>query len=163
MPMFSSALSTWTPAVIADGAQVSTLNFHALRSAAATNFCRICEVYIGGEATSSTVDAFALRRHTTHSTGPTNLVPAPLNPASQAAVHQSFQAVATTLPTVAAIATIRHLLNLSLNAFGGIVRWYAAPGEEIWFFGVTANNDEISLSTTVGTGVVSSHFIVEEL
>jgi hypothetical protein len=55
------------------------------------------------------------------------------------------------------------LLNLSFNAFGGIVRWVAAPGQEIGMLGNTASLGEISLSAYTGgtPGLMGSHFILE--
>jgi hypothetical protein len=68
--------------------------------------------------------------------------------------------VAATGPTIAATA---HLLNLSLNTFGGIIRWAAAPGDEIWATASTAPNGEIVLDSISGTGVVSTHIHFESL
>ncbi len=159
---YTSAVSGWTPAATADGAQLSASGYHALRTAAATDMARIVEVGVQGEATSSTVNQMALRRHTTHATTPTNRVPAPLNPYSQVSVFQGF-ITASTNPTVAALATIQHVINLSFNAFGGLARWVAAPDEEIYLITATANNDEISLASVSGVGLVSSHYVVEEM
>ncbi len=159
---YTSAVTSWTPAATADGAQLSASGYHALRAAAATDMARVLEIYAGGEATSSTVNAWAVRRHTTHATTPTNRVPVPFNPYSQVSVFQGF-ITASTNPTVAALATVQHVINLSFNTFGGIVRWVAAPDEEIYIITVTANNDEISLSTVTGAGIASSHFVVEEM
>ena len=123
---------------------------------------RTNEVSIGGEATSSTVNVWTIRRHTTASTTPTNRVPVPFNPYSVASVFQGF-ITASTNPTVAALATIQHVINLSFNTFGGIVRWVAAPDEEIYVITASANNNEVSLSTVTGAGVASSHYVVEEM
>lgn len=162
--VFTSAVSTWTPTTTADGAQLTGSGYHALRSATASgDFCRVLEFFIGGEASSSSVDSVAVRRHTTHASTPTNRVPASANPSSQASVFQGF-ITASTNPTVAALATIQHVLNFPFNAFGGVVRWVAAPGQEIWIYSNSANTDELSLSTIgTGTGVVSSHYAVEEM
>ena len=56
-----------------------------------------------------------------------------------------------------------HLLNLSFNAFGGIVRWVAAPGEEIYIVGNTASVGEASLSAFTGgtPGALGAHVIYE--
>ena len=56
------------------------------------------------------------------------------------------------------------LLNLSFNAFGGIVRWVAAPGQELGMLGNTAALlGELSLSAFTGgtPGLMGSHFIFE--
>jgi hypothetical protein len=56
-----------------------------------------------------------------------------------------------------------HLLNLSFNAFGGIVRWVAAPGEEIYAVGNTTPAGEVSLSAFTGgtPGALGAHLIYE--
>lgn len=56
-----------------------------------------------------------------------------------------------------------HLLNLSFNAFGGIVRWVAAPGEEIVNVGNAVNTGEISWSAFTGgtPGLMSCHMVYE--
>jgi len=55
------------------------------------------------------------------------------------------------------------LLNLAFNAFGGIVRWVAAPGEQISSVGASANLGEVSLSAFTGgtPGLMGSHLIYE--
>jgi len=55
------------------------------------------------------------------------------------------------------------LLNLSFNAFGGIVRWVAAPEEVIDIVGNTASLGEVSLSAFTGgtTGLLGAHMIYE--
>jgi len=66
----------------------------------------------------------------------------------------------TTLPQRSATL---HLLNLSFNAFGGIIRWMAAPGEEITIIGNAVNTGEISFSAlNIGTqGLLGSHVVYE--
>jgi hypothetical protein len=56
-----------------------------------------------------------------------------------------------------------HLLNLSFNALGGIVRWVAAPGEEITVYGTAALIGEVSLSAFTGgtPGLMGVHLIYE--
>jgi hypothetical protein len=66
----------------------------------------------------------------------------------------------TTLPQRS---STRHLLNLSFNAFGGIVRWVAAPGSELMLIGNAVNTGEISWSAFTGgtPGLMSAHCIYE--
>ena len=53
-------------------------------------------------------------------------------------------------------------LNLAFNAFGGVVRWVAAPGEEWWMIGTGANvATTLSNNTGSTTGTVSSHINYE--
>ncbi len=57
----------------------------------------------------------------------------------------------------------RHLLQLSFNAFGGIVRWLAAPGEELSIVGLAVDTGSFSLSAYTGgtPGPLGSHIIYE--
>jgi hypothetical protein len=66
----------------------------------------------------------------------------------------------TTLPQRS---STRHLLNLSYNGFGGIVRWVAAPGAELTLIGNAVNTGEISWSAFTGgtAGLMSGHCIYE--
>lgn len=159
MAQYSNAAAGWTPVAHADAASALASNsYQAVRTTAASTI-RTTEIFVGGEATSSTVNRMAYRRASTNAATPTNVAPAPLNPLSAAAVHQGYVA-ATTGPT---IASTGHLLNLAFNAFGGVIRWVAAPGEEIWATASTAPNGEMVLDSVSGTGVVSSHIVDEEM
>ena len=54
------------------------------------------------------------------------------------------------------------LLPLTFNAFGGVVRWLAAPGQEVVMFGASASFGEVSLSArSGGGGIASAHLIFE--
>ena len=117
------------------------------------------EIFVGGEATSSTVNRMALRRLSTNGATPTNQVPAALNSLSAASVSQGYVA-ATTGPT---IASTQHLIHVPFNAFGGVVRWVAAPGEEVWATASTAPTGELVFDSISGIGVVSSDIKFEEV
>lgn len=157
--LYSTAVSGWTPVAHADGAaSLANNSYHGLRTET-SNQIRITEVFIGGEATSSTVNRMSLRRLSTNSSTPTNLTPGPLHPWSAASAANHFVA-ATTGPTIASTV---HLLDLALNVFGGIIRWVAHPGEEIWALNSTAPNGEVALDSISGTGVVSTNLIFEEM
>lgn len=160
MAQYGTAASGWTPVAHADGASsLANSSYHAVR-AVSTSTLRITEVFIGGEATSSTVNRMSLRRCSTNASTPvTTLLPAPLNPLSQACASQ-FYTTATTGPT---IASTNHLMNLAFNAFGGVIRVVPAPGEEVWATASTAPNGEIVLDSISGTGVVSTEVVFEEI
>ena len=83
--------------------------------------------------------------------------------AALAAPPSTFNKAATNKPQRSA--TLGGLLNLSFNAFGGIVRWVAAPGEEISMVGNTASLGEVSLSAFTGgtAGLLGAHMIYEPL
>lgn len=159
MAQYTTAAAGWTPVAHADAASsLANNSYHALRTTTASTL-RVTEVFIGGEATSSTVNRMSLRRLSTNASTPTDVTPAPLNPLSAPSVSQGYVA-ASTGPT---IASTGHLLNLAMNTFGGIVRWVAAPGQEIYATAQTAPNGQLCLDSISGTGVVSTHMIFEEL
>ena len=68
-----------------------------------------------------------------------------------------------TLANVAAGVSLQGPATLSFNAFGGLIRWVYAPGEEVGLLGSAATAGEISLSAFTGgtPGLVGSHMIIE--
>lgn len=161
MAKYATNRAGWTPVAHADGAAaLANASYHALRTTTAST-ARIVDIIVTGEAPStSTVDEIRLRRLSTNATTPTDIAPAPLNPLfASAAVSQSYSAAATG-PT---IASTSHLVDLGLNAFGGKVRWFAGPDEEIYLSAQTAPNGQVVIDSMSGLGVVSTHMIYEEL
>lgn len=165
MAQYSFAFSSWAPAAQADTTTLTASKFQAIQGAAAPFIGRITECLVSGEAVSAAVNILLLARDTTVFITPTALATgqtvAGLNPSSP--TKSSLTCVnATTTPQRSATA---HLLTLSFNAFGGIIRWAAAPGEELYYTGATQPNGELSLSgfTGSGTGQMSSHIVFEEM
>lgn len=118
----------------------------------------IDEIFIGGEATSSTVNRMVLRRSTTNGTSATTQTPSEMDVRSSAALVQGATTW-TTEPTTAAAPAI---WTTALNVFGGVVRWVAAPGQELVIQGATAGNSEVSFESASGTGDVSCQIVFEE-
>ena len=116
---------------------------------------------MGGQAGASSPTIMLLARHST--VGVTLSVGrfAALDPATAAlgAPPVAFN-TATTKPQRSATLS---LLNLSFNAFGGIVRWVYSPGEEVGMLGNTASFGELGISAFTGgtPGLMGSHLIVE--
>ena len=159
MAVYTHGAVGYTPIAHADGATaLANSSYQAVRTET-TSTLRIVELFIGGEATASTVNRMALRRLSTNGATPTNQVPAAANPLSLASTSDGYVA-ATTGPT---IATTQHLANLALNTFGGVIRWVAAPNEEIWATAGTAPNGEMVFDSISGTGVVSTDIKFEEI
>lgn len=125
----------------------------------ANEIARVTEIAIGGEATSSTVNRMVVRRSTTNGTTPTAQTPAKFSYTSQATII----AANTTFTGEPTTAALPGLWTFALNVFGGVVRWVAAPGQELYIEGATAGASEISLESSSGTGVVSCQIIFEEL
>lgn len=164
MARWSANVTTITSAAIADTTNLTTLTFLAYQGGSSTQRSNLLEVYIGGQAAASAPNYFLLARDSTVMVGATS------NAARLAALDPSTAALAapplaqnvgsSTLPQRSATLS---LLNLSVNLFGGIVRWVAAPGEEIGILGNTQPLGEISLSAFTGStaGLYGAHFIVE--
>jgi hypothetical protein len=162
---FKSA--TWTPAAVADTTNFSNQGFMALQGGSSTQSVWISEIFLGGQATSSAPSLMIVARDSTVGATLTALTTgesdAALDPATAAlAAPVGSFTQATTKPQRSATLG---LLNLSYNAFGGIVRWVAYPGEELKLLGNTASLGEISLSAYTGgtPGLTGSHIIYEPL
>lgn len=165
----SAAHKGVTLTVTADTANLvdSTYPF-ALQGGSTTQKTAIIEVYIGGQTGSSSIQIMCLARDSQVATGSltkdTALNDSALDVATAAlaAAASVFNKAATNKPQRDTALT---LLNLSFNAFGGIVRWVAAPGEEIYQYGSTAvSSGETSLSAYTGStasGVIGAHMIFE--
>lgn len=162
---WSFAVPTWTPVAVADTVAMTSNGYQALTGGTATQVLTVIELYLGGQAGASSPSIMMAARDSTLATTPTALA-APntlnaLNPATAAlAAPMVGQVAAATGPQRSATGK---LLNLSFNAFGGIVRWVAAPGEELGLLGTTAASGELSLSAFTGgtPGLLGSHIIFE--
>lgn len=161
MARWSSNQPTWTTAALADTTNLTDTTYHALQGGSSTQRINVLEVYAGGQASASAPNILLFARDST--VGATlsvgRNVPLDTATAALAAPPVTFN-TATTKPQRAATLS---LLNLSVNLFGGIVRWVAAPGEEIGMLGNAANAGEVSLSAFTGStaGLMGSHFIYE--
>jgi hypothetical protein len=141
----------------------------AIQGTQTTQQIVLYEVYMGGQSTSSaptyTLLSFDSQIATGSLTKDATLNDTLLNGGGTALVSGSvptvFNKAATNKPQRD---VAKHLMPLSFNAFGGVVRWLAAPGEEITMVGVTASYGEVSLSAfTGGAGIISSHIVFETL
>ena len=126
----------------------------------------IYEVLVSGQAGTSTPVRLDVSRATT-ATAMYGVVvpPGMLNAVSDAAPASlvSNKAAWTTTPTAGT-----SLINLPFNAFGGIIRWVAAPGSELVAIGSAAGTTGttqgmIVLTSRAGSATVDGHLLVEEL
>lgn len=158
-----------TPTATADTTNLvdSTYPF-AIQGGSSTQQNRISEVFLGGQATASAPTFMVLGRDSTVGatlTADTTMNDAACDPATAAlaAAAATFNK-ATTKPQRSV--TLGCLLNLSFNAFGGIVRWTAPDrASEIVLVGNTASLGEISMSAFTGgtAGLLGGHMIYESL
>ncbi len=139
--------------------------FASLQGGTATQFLETSEIQLAGQAGASTPTFMVFGRHSTISgtlVAGTQLREGPLHHASaDLGTPPVFGRSATTQPQRSS--TDGHLLNLTLNCFGGIVRWLAAPGEELSTFGSTGVLAEFGLSAFTGgtPGLMGGHWIYE--
>lgn len=143
--------------------------YMAVQGGSATIMHKFIEIYMGGENTASALNIMTFARDSTVGASFTALTTkqswTPLNPAAIAGT--ALLGVAATTKPQRDVA--RHLLDLSFNSFGGIVRWVAAPGSEIITIGnavaSATTGGEVSLSGFTGatSGPMSAHLIYEQL
>lgn len=162
MARWSALKNNWTPTAVADATNFTDSGYMALLGGSASQRVNILEVYMGGLAAASAPAQMLLSRDVViGATALTGVLTTPLDPntAALAAPPPAFSA-STTKPQRS---STLQLLALGFNAFGGVIRWVAAPGQELGLFGTAINFGEISLSSaTTGTpGLMNSHFIYE--
>jgi hypothetical protein len=163
----SFSAATWTPTATADTTNLANSTFMAIGASGATAGLNVLEIYIGGQASASSINIMQFARDSTLAATPTALAApnsdGPLDTRTAALAAVPITCVqATTVPQRSA-ATTAARLSLSLNTFGGIIRWVAAPGEEWGITGVTVNISESSLSAFTGgsVGAIGAHVIYE--
>lgn len=164
MAKWSATNIGWTPVAVADATNFTSAGFHALQGGSSTQQLQVNEVYMGGLASASSPAQMIFARDSTIGVTLSGTTNAALDPATAAlaAPMVSFN-TATTKPQRS---TTLQILQLSFNAFGGVVRWAAIdPSETIRMLGNTASFGELSLSSgSAGTpGLMSDHFIYEPL
>jgi len=165
MSRYSLSTTTITPTATADTTNLVDSTYLALlQGGNGTQRLNISEIYMGGEAAStSSPTIMVLGRSSTIGvtiTAGTNRNALLDGSSTAPATVALFGHVASTKPQRSATL---HLLHLSFNAYGGIVRWVARPGEEPSVVGNTASLGEVTLSAFTGgtPGPMSSHIIYE--
>lgn len=169
MAIFSFSANSWTATATADTTALANNTYMAVNGGSATVMHKYSEIFMGGEASASSLNIMSFARSSTVSATPGALAAkqslASLNPAGI-----NTTAVANvTAGTSPQRDVARHLLNLSFNSFGGIVRWVAAPGSEIVGIGnavaSATTGGEVTLSGFTGatSGAMSAHILLEQL
>ncbi len=163
----SFSVTTYTPTATADATSLAN-NTHGgvLQADTGETLQRqvISEIYLGGQAGAS---APTIMIAAMNSTAATVIVVGTEGRDAfldgQATVLATPAKVGRSATIVAQRSATLHVLQLSFNAFGGIVRWLAAPGEEIAIVGLAVDTGSFSLSAFTGgtPGAMSSHFIYE--
>ena len=165
--------SNWTPTATADAATLANGTYMAVRGGSTTQYIDFLEFMISGMAGASTATALTFARSSTLATATLTALAAPasdgpLNPFTVALAAPPITYTATSgTGGQRSAATTDAKLTLGLNAFGGIVRWNAAPGQQFSSYGnaVTSPSGESYLSSeNYGVaGVIQSHIIYEPM
>lgn len=165
MAKYSASWTSITPTATADTTNLVDSTYGLiLQGGNSTQRLNISEVYIGGEAAASSSPTIMVlaRDSTVAATVTAGTTRNALTDASATAPGTTAVVghIATTKPQRSATL---HLLHLSFNAYGGIVRWVASPDEVFSVVGNTASLGEVSLSAFTGgtPGATSGHVIYE--
>lgn len=163
----SFAVRVITPTATADAANLANdTHCGVMQGGTAIQRNHISEIMLGGQAGASAPTIMMAGMNSLAATvivlGIGEL--APLDSATEDLVAPADIGTSTTVLAQRS-ATLGALLQLSFNAFGGIVRWLAAPGEEIGMVGLAVDTGSFSLSAFTGgtPGALSSHIIFETL
>lgn len=159
---------SYTPTVNGAGTTATSSTYQAIRNGGPTMQTTIYEIYIGGQASASAINGMCFTRNATVATTPTALTTTTATDgfmASNAGLPASsiVTFVAASTGGIRSTATTEARLNLSLNAFGGIVRWVAAPGEEWGLLGTAAGVESTLIAQTGSPGLQGSHIVYETL
>lgn len=163
----SFSAATWTPTATADTTNLANSTFMSIGASGATAGLNVLEIMVGGQASASSVNLMQFARDSTVVAAPTALAApnsdGPMDSRTAALAAVPITAVQAGTAPQRSAATTSARLNFSFNAFGGVIRWVAAPGEEWGITGVTVNISESSLSTFTGgsAGLIGSHIIYE--
>ncbi len=164
-----TAITTITPTATADTANLVDATYMGIiQGGSATQRVNILEVFEGGQAGASSPTFMLLSRDSTVAGATVSLGTGETDAAMDAATAALAAPPVvgnTTSGTKPQRSSTLHLLNLSFNAFGGVVRWVAAPGEEMSIVGNTASLGEVSFSAFTGgtPGAMGAHVIYEAL
>lgn len=140
-----------------------------LQGQSSTTQLNVLEISVSGQASASTLANGVFARNSTACITPTALGTVfscgPMYPNTYTAAFTGMYTTGAT-PSQRSSANNLARLNLSLNGFGGIYRWVAAPGEEWNIYG-TANSFDSGFSlTTAGSGATCAlgvHIVFEPL
>lgn len=165
MARWATVNPTWTPTAVADTTNYTDGGYQALQGGSSTQRGEVREIYLGGQAGASAPTIMVFGRDSTTGTTLTALRLAALDPATAAltSAPTAYSTSGTSKPQRSS--TLGMLLNLSFNAFGGIVRWYCGPDEIISYLGNTPSLGELSLSAFTGgtPGLLGSNIVFETL
>lgn len=156
--------TTFTPTATADTTALASGTYCGLiQGGSATQRVNVIEGMVTGQAGASAPTIMVLSRDSTVGVTVTagGCTDASLDASTAALAAPTV--VGDTAATPPQRSSTLHLLNWAFNAWGGVIRWVAAPGEEISIIGNTASLGEVSLSAFTGgtPGLLGSHLVYE--
>lgn len=165
----SFSVSSTSFTAIADTTNLTAGNVMGIQGTSSTAQVNVYEISVSGQASASTLANGLFARNSTAAATLTALATpfadGPLYANAGSSGSGGTYSTATTLPQRAATASLARL-NISVNGFGGIYRWVAAPGEEWNVYG-TANSFDSGFSlTTAGSGAncaLGVHIVYENI
>jgi hypothetical protein len=159
------SITTITPTATADTTNLVDATYpFLLQGGSSTQRIKVNEIFMAGQAGSSSPTFMIVGRDSTvcatNSDG-TGQTDAAMDAATAALAAPAL--TGNTNTTKPQRSSTLHLQNLSFNAFGGLVRYVPAPGQEATVVGNTASLGEISLSAFTGgtPGAMGCHMIYE--
>lgn len=145
----AAAFTSWTPTAVADTTNFTDSGHHTIQGGTSTQRSEVLAVEVVGLAGSSAPMPLWMGRDSTVGATLTGgrMAPQDGSAALIASPPTSFQ-VSTTKPQRSA--TLGYLINLGLNGYGGILRWYRGPEQRLSMVGNTASLGELSISCLSG-------------
>lgn len=165
------SITTLTPTAYADTTSMTSATYPFIaQGASATQQSKIHEISISGQAASTSSPTFMIlsRNSSISSSGGASNGTGQTDAAMDTATVALASAVVTgnTNATGPARSSTLHLMNCSVNAFGGVYFWRANKWDEcLDIVGATASLGEVSLSAFTGgtPGAIGAHMIYETL
>ncbi len=167
--IFNTYAQSWT-ASAAGSALTTAATYMGMTGGTTTQIVDIDEVLISGTAAASTIGAFQLVPSSAVTAGALSISaigsdgPMIVNATALATVVSVYNTAATTQPTPSSATTVPRV-NLTLNTFGGIIRWNAAPTQQFTMIGSAVNLGILVLyNSSTGNGVTTTanaHIIYE--
>lgn len=161
--------TNYTPTATADTTALANGTYQAIKGGSSTQRINITEIFISGLASASAPTLMQMARVTTVETTPTALASpnsdGPKDPSTAALAAPAVTFVAAAAGPQRSAATSDAKMDLSLNAFGGIICW-KGDDRVCWSqIGNTQPLGESVLSAFTGfaAGAVSSHLEYEPL
>lgn len=160
-------VATFTPTATADNSPLANATYMAIGAGSATQFLKVWEISETGHAVATGINLMQFARSLVLGATPTALAApngdGPMNGATAALAAPALTFVAASTGPSRTNTALTARLNLSLNAFGGIYRWVAAPDETWDIIGTAVSISESTLSAFTGftSGAMGAHIVYE--